>query len=86
MVKAENNNRTNVGQLVLKKAFLPISAICMRNDIKCFIGDWYLSGDLAKDADGYFWFIGRADERIKCLEETPLNSKEVIANFNHFKI
>ncbi|ETW95052.1 MAG: acetyl-CoA synthetase [Candidatus Entotheonella factor] len=33
---------------------------------KCFVGDWYLSGDLAKrDADGYFWFVGRADDIIK---------------------
>jgi len=33
---------------------------------KCFRGDWYLSGDLAKrDADGYFWFVGRADDVIK---------------------
>ena len=33
---------------------------------KCFIGEWYLSGDLAKkDADGYFWFVGRADDIIK---------------------
>jgi acetyl-CoA synthetase len=33
---------------------------------KCFAGGWYLSGDLAKqDADGYFWFIGRADDVIK---------------------
>ncbi len=33
---------------------------------KCFKGDWYLSGDLAKrDADGYFWFVGRADDIIK---------------------
>lgn len=33
---------------------------------KCFVGDWYISGDLAqKDADGYFWFIGRADDIIK---------------------
>lgn len=33
---------------------------------KCFVGDWYLSGDLAqKDADGYFWFIGRKDDVIK---------------------
>lgn len=33
---------------------------------KCFQGDWYLSGDLAKrDADGYFWFVGRADDIIK---------------------
>jgi acetyl-CoA synthetase len=33
---------------------------------KCFRGGWYLSGDLAKrDADGYFWFVGRADDVIK---------------------
>jgi acetyl-CoA synthetase len=33
---------------------------------KCFAGDLYLSGDLARvDADGYFWFIGRADDVIK---------------------
>jgi acetyl-CoA synthetase len=33
---------------------------------KCFAGDWYLSGDLARrDADGYFWFVGRADDVIK---------------------
>jgi acetyl-CoA synthetase len=29
-------------------------------------GGWYLTGDLAKrDADGYFWFVGRADDVIK---------------------
>lgn len=33
---------------------------------KSFIGDWYLTGDLAsKDEDGYFWFVGRADDIIK---------------------
>ncbi len=33
---------------------------------KCFADGWYLSGDLAKrDADGYLWFIGRADDVIK---------------------
>ncbi|MEI6253934.1 MAG: acetate--CoA ligase [Mycobacteriaceae bacterium] len=37
---------------------------------KCFYadpeGDLYLSGDLVKrDADGYLWFIGRADDVIK---------------------
>ena len=32
----------------------------------CFSGDLYLSGDLVKrDADGYLWFIGRADDVIK---------------------
>ncbi|HZM36536.1 MAG TPA: acetate--CoA ligase [Burkholderiales bacterium] len=33
---------------------------------KCFSGGWYLTGDLAKrDADGYYWFVGRADDVIK---------------------
>ncbi|MCL4806141.1 MAG: AMP-binding protein, partial [Anaerolineae bacterium] len=33
---------------------------------KCFIDGWYITGDLARrDADGYFWFIGRADDIIK---------------------
>ena len=33
---------------------------------KCFVDGWYLSGDLAmRDADGYFWFVGRADDLIK---------------------
>ena len=31
-----------------------------------FRGDWYLTGDRAtRDADGYFWFIGRKDDVIK---------------------
>jgi acetyl-CoA synthetase len=33
---------------------------------KCFAEGWYLTGDLAmRDADGYFWFVGRADDVIK---------------------
>ncbi len=33
---------------------------------KCFAGEWYLSGDLVKrDADGDYWFVGRADDVIK---------------------
>lgn len=32
----------------------------------CFAGGWYLTGDLARtDEDGYFWFVGRADDVIK---------------------
>lgn len=31
-----------------------------------FRGDWYLTGDRAvRDADGYYWFIGRRDDVIK---------------------
>ena len=33
---------------------------------KCFVDGWYLTGDLAKrDDEGYFWFVGRADDVIK---------------------
>ncbi len=31
-----------------------------------FRGDWYLTGDMARrDKDGYYWFVGRADDVIK---------------------
>src|SRR5205814_3165330 len=31
-----------------------------------FRGDWYLTGDRAvRDADGYYWFVGRGDDVIK---------------------
>ncbi|MBK9179874.1 MAG: acetate--CoA ligase [Acidimicrobiales bacterium] len=33
---------------------------------RCFVDGWYLSGDLAwRDAEGYVWFVGRADDVIK---------------------
>ncbi len=35
-----------------------------------FSGDWYISGDKAfRDKDGYYWFIGRADDVIKTSGE-----------------
>ena len=57
------------GHLVLKKGFPSLFRGYLHEEErykKCFIGEWYLSGDLAKkDSDGYFWFIGRADDIIK---------------------
>ena len=33
---------------------------------RCFAGGWYLTGDLVRrDAEGYFWFVGRGDDVIK---------------------
>jgi acetyl-CoA synthetase len=33
---------------------------------RCFADGWYLTGDLARrDADGYYWFVGRLDDVIK---------------------
>ncbi len=35
---------------------------------KCFAGGYYLTGDLARrDEDGYYWFVGRADDLIKSM-------------------
>jgi acetyl-CoA synthetase len=35
---------------------------------KCFAGGYYLTGDLARrDADGCYWFVGRADDVIKTM-------------------
>ena len=33
---------------------------------EAFAGGWYLTGDIARrDADGYYWFVARADDVIK---------------------
>jgi len=33
---------------------------------RCFVDGWYRTGDLARrDADGYYWFVGRGDDVIK---------------------
>jgi len=58
-----------VGELALRPGF-PSMFRGYLNDAertrKCFRDGWYLSGDLAKrDADGYYWFVGRADDVIK---------------------
>lgn len=57
------------GHLVLKRNFPSIFRTYLHEEEryqKCFRGNWYLSGDLAKkDPDGYFWFVGRADDIIK---------------------
>ncbi|MCX7148720.1 MAG: acetate--CoA ligase [Rhodocyclales bacterium] len=57
------------GELALKRGWPSMFRAYLNNEEryrKCFAGDWYLTGDLAKrDADGYFWFVGRADDVIK---------------------
>lgn len=36
-----------------------------------FVDGWYLTGDLVRrDADGCFWFVGRADDMIKSASHT----------------
>jgi acetyl-CoA synthetase len=57
------------GELALKTGWPSMFRGYLHDDDRyrrCFVGDWYLSGDLARrDTDGYFWFVGRADDIIK---------------------
>jgi acetyl-CoA synthetase len=57
------------GELALKSGWPSMMRGYLHEDEryrKCFAGPWYLTGDLAKrDVDGYFWFVGRADDVIK---------------------
>ncbi len=57
------------GQLVLKKGWPSMFRAYLNEEERykrCFRGEWYITGDLAKkDEDGYFWFVGRADDIIK---------------------
>ena len=58
-----------VGELALRPGWPSMMRAYLHEQArydKCFVGGWYLSGDLAmRDADGYFWFVGRADDLIK---------------------
>jgi acetyl-CoA synthetase len=57
------------GELALRVGWPSMFRGYLNNEaryLKAFAGDWYLSGDLARrDADGCFWFVGRADDVIK---------------------
>jgi acetyl-CoA synthetase len=57
------------GELVLKPGWPSMFRGYLHDDEryrKCFLKGWYITGDLAKrDEDGYFWFLGRADDIIK---------------------
>lgn len=59
----------SVGQLVLRAGWPSMMRAYLGDDEryrKCFADGWYLSGDLAmRDADGYYWFVGRDDDMIK---------------------
>jgi acetyl-CoA synthetase len=57
------------GHLVLKSGWPSMFRTYLHEEqryTKCFHGEWYITGDLAhRDEDGYYWFVGRADDIIK---------------------
>jgi acetyl-CoA synthetase len=57
------------GELALRPGWPSMFRGYLNDDVRtqaCFAGGWYLTGDLAmRDADGYIWFVGRADDVIK---------------------
>ncbi|HEV8036068.1 acetate--CoA ligase [Yoonia sp.] len=58
-----------MGELALRPGWPSMMRAYLHEEaryLKCFKDGWYLSGDLAmRDADGYYWFVGRADDLIK---------------------
>ncbi|MBU0708753.1 acetate--CoA ligase [Patescibacteria group bacterium] len=63
----------NEGNLAIKPGWPSMMQQIWRRPQKYesyFVGGWYISGDRAlQDKDGYFWFIGRADDVIKTAGE-----------------
>ena len=58
-----------VGELALRTPWPSMFRGYLHDDKRyadCFADGWYVTGDLARiDDDGYFWFVGRADDVIK---------------------
>jgi acetyl-CoA synthetase len=57
------------GELALRPGWPSMFRGYLGNEARyrqCFAGGYYLTADLARrDADGYYWFVGRADDVIK---------------------
>ena len=58
-----------IGELALKQGWPSMFRGYLHQEEKyqhCFEQGWYFSGDLAyRDEQGYYWFVGRADDLIK---------------------
>jgi len=57
------------GELALRPGWPSMFRTYLHNEeryLRSFRDGWYLSGDLARrDADGYFWFVGRSNDVFK---------------------
>lgn len=67
--REEITESMQIGELALKPGWPSMFRTYLNQEEKyqkSFSDGWYLSGDLAmKDTDGYYWFVGRADDLIK---------------------
>lgn len=63
-----------VGELALKADFPSLFTAYVGDADRyqaSFVDGWYLTGDLVRrDADGFFWFVGRSDDMIKSAGHT----------------
>jgi len=63
------NDPDSIGELALRPGWPSMFRGYLNEEERyrrCFAGGWYLTGDLARrDADGYYWFVGRGDDVIK---------------------
>lgn len=75
------------GNLALRPVWPSMMRTVWQNQEKYnsyFLNGWYISGDRAKrDSDGYFWFIGRADDVIKTSGERvgPFEVESALVGF-----
>lgn len=62
------NEPNHIGELALRVGWPSQFRNYLHEDLRyrqCFADGYYLTGDLARrDSDGYFWFVGRADDVI----------------------
>ncbi len=58
-----------MGELALRPGWPSMMRAYLNEEARykrCFVSGWYLTGDLAmRDSEGYYWFVGRADDVIK---------------------
>ncbi|MEW6982212.1 acetate--CoA ligase [Colwelliaceae bacterium 6471] len=68
-IAEEVSQANQIGELAIKQGWPSMFRGYLHQNEKyqqCFNNGWYLTGDLAmKDQQGYFWFVGRADDLIK---------------------
>lgn len=75
-----------VGELAIRPGWPSMLSGYVGNGILLGAGlvdGWYLTGDLVRrDADGFYWFVGRADDMIKCggLQIGPFEVEGLLMN------